>query len=82
MPSAKLTQRYAKIDNYSDLPQITLQQIEHFFAHYKDLEPSKWVKIVRWGDADEARRLVVEGVERAKAAKAASDREPGDAPIG
>ena len=59
VPSAKLTQRYAHIHNYADLPSITLQQIEHFFAHYKDLEPNKWVKIVRWGDADEARALVL-----------------------
>ena len=66
VPSAKLTQRYAHIHNYADLPSITLQQIEHFFAHYKDLEPNKWVKIVRWGDADEARALVLEGIERAK----------------
>ena len=43
-----------------------MQQIEHFFAHYKDLEPNKWVKIMRWGDAEEARKLVVEGMERAK----------------
>ena len=55
VPSAKLTQRYAHVQNYADLPSITLQQIEHFFAHYKDLEPNKWVKIVRWGDAEEAR---------------------------
>ena len=69
VPSTKLIQRYAKIENYSDLPQITLQQIEHFFGHYKDLEPNKWVKIIRWGDAEEARKMVMEGVERARAAK-------------
>jgi inorganic pyrophosphatase len=67
VPSAKLTQRYAKVQNFTDLPDITLKQIEHFFAHYKDLEPGKWVKIVRWGDAEEARRLVREGVARAAA---------------
>jgi inorganic pyrophosphatase len=53
------------------LPPITIEQIEHFFAHYKDLEPNKWVKIVRWGDANEARALVLEGIERAKKAKGA-----------
>ena len=68
VPSAKLTQRYAKVQNFTDLPDITLKQIEHFFAHYKDLEPGKWVKIIRWGDAEEARSLVLEGIERAKAA--------------
>jgi inorganic pyrophosphatase len=66
VPSPRLTQRYAHINNYSDLPSITVRQIEHFFLHYKDLEPEKWVKIIRWGDAEEARKLVLEGIERAK----------------
>ena len=68
VPSAKLTQRYDNIKDYRDLPDITLRQIEHFFAHYKDLEPNKWVKIIRWGDAEEAHAMVLEGIERAKAA--------------
>jgi inorganic pyrophosphatase len=70
VPATKLTQRYAKIANYTDLPEITLKQIEHFFAHYKDLEPNKWVRILRWGDAAEAHKHVVAGIERARAAKA------------
>lgn len=70
VPSAKLTRRYDRIQNHSDLPEITLQQIEHFFAHYKDLEKGKWVKIVRWGDAEEARKMVIEAIERAAAEKA------------
>lgn len=69
VPSPKLTKRYEKVENVTDLPEITLQQIEHFFAHYKDLEPGKWVKIVRWGDAEEARKLILDGIERAKKAK-------------
>jgi inorganic pyrophosphatase len=67
VPSNKLTRRYEKVASYTDLPQITIDQIEHFFAHYKDLEPGKWVKILRWGDADEARRLILEGIERGRA---------------
>jgi inorganic pyrophosphatase len=43
--------RYENVHNYTDLPEITLQQIEHFFEHYKDLEPGKWVKIGGWHDA-------------------------------
>ena len=66
VPTSKLTQRYDKVTNYSDLPEITLQQIQHFFEHYKDLEKGKWVKVLRWGDAEDARRLIVEGIERAK----------------
>lgn len=69
VPSSKLTKRYENVQNYTDLPQITLDQIEHFFAHYKDLEPGKWVKIVRWGDAAEAQKMVMDGIARAKAAK-------------
>jgi hypothetical protein len=44
----------------------SLEQIEHFFAHYKDLEPGKWVKIDHWGDKDEAERLISEAIARAK----------------
>jgi inorganic pyrophosphatase len=69
VPSSKLTQRYDRVGNYTDLPEITIKQIEHFFEHYKDLEPGKWAKIIHWGDAEEARRLILEAVERAKAAK-------------
>ena len=69
VPSTKLTKRYEKVQNYTDLPAITLEQIEHFFTHYKDLEPHKWVKIKRWGDVGEAHAMVMEGIERAKAAK-------------
>ena len=79
VPAPQLTQRYAHVNTCADLPSITLKQIEHFFGHYKDLEPDKWVKIVRWGDADEARALVKEGIERAKAekAKAKADKAKG-----
>lgn len=58
VPSNKLTLRYKDVENVSDLPKITLDQIEHFFAHYKDLESEKWVKLDRWGDAAEARDLI------------------------
>ena len=66
VPSSHITQRFDGVANFSDLPQITLDQIQHFFQHYKDLEPNKWTKILRWGSADEAKKLILEGVERAK----------------
>ena len=69
VPSTKLTKRYVNVHNYSDLPVITTEQIEHFFAHYKDLEPGKWVKIIGWGDAAEAKQLIVEAIERYKNAE-------------
>jgi inorganic pyrophosphatase len=65
VPVPRLTRRYEKIHNYSDLPEITVHQIEHFFEHYKDLETSKWVKVLGWGDADEAKRLILAGIDKA-----------------
>jgi len=66
VPSRHLTQRYDRIEAYADLPEITVRQIEHFFQHYKDLEPGKWVKIVRWGGPQDARRLIDEGIARGR----------------
>ncbi len=64
VPSPKLTKRYISVHNYTDLPGITLEQIQHFFEHYKDLEPGKWVKVEGWGDAAEARQLILEAMRR------------------
>lgn len=58
---------YTGVSSYQDLPTVMLEQIAHFFQHYKDLEKGKWVTIVRWVDTEEAERLVMEGIERAKA---------------
>lgn len=66
VPVQKLTRRYDKVHNYTDLPEITLKQIQHFFEHYKDLEPGKWVKIGDWMDVDVAKQLIVDSIERAK----------------
>jgi inorganic pyrophosphatase len=72
VPSHKLTKRYDKVKSYADLPSITIEQIQHFFEHYKDLEPGKWVKVVRWGDAAEAERLILEAIARHDAKKKAA----------
>lgn len=69
VPTPRLTRRYEKVHNYLDLPEITIKQIEHFFSHYKDLESSKWVKVLGWGDADEAKQLILDAIKRAEAAK-------------
>ncbi|BAT59260.1 inorganic pyrophosphatase [Variibacter gotjawalensis] len=66
VPVTRLTQRYEHVLNYTQLPHITIEQIQHFFEHYKDLEPGKWVKLLGWGDADEAKKLITESIERAK----------------
>jgi inorganic pyrophosphatase len=67
VPSTKLTKRYDNVKTYTDLPKISVEQIEHFFAHYKDLEPGKWVKIDHWGHADEAKALIAAAIKRAAA---------------
>jgi inorganic pyrophosphatase len=66
VPVPRLTRRYEKVHNYTDLPDITLHQVQHFFEHYKDLESTKWVKIIGWGDAQEAQDFILRAVERAK----------------
>jgi inorganic pyrophosphatase len=65
VPVPRLTRRYEKVLSYTDLPEITLKQIEHFFQHYKDLESSKWVKVLGWGGAEEAKSLIVAAIDRA-----------------
>jgi inorganic pyrophosphatase len=67
VPSHRLTKRYDSVKTTADLPKITLDQIEHFFTHYKDLEPGKWVKIKGWGDVKLAEALLIEAIDRAKA---------------
>jgi inorganic pyrophosphatase len=65
-PISKITPVHRTTLNYTDVPEIDLQRITHFFSHYKDLEPEKWVKVEGWGDAAEARRLITEGIEAEK----------------
>ena len=66
VPSDRLTRYYKKIRDYSDLPEILIERISHFFDHYKDLEPDKWVKLVGWRDRTEAEALILKGIDAAK----------------
>ena len=75
VPSSKLTRRYDKVQEYTDIPEVTLEQAQHFFEHYKDLEAGKWVKCLGWGNADEARSMVAAGMLRAQADEASVDRQ-------
>jgi inorganic pyrophosphatase len=49
------------------MPAITIEQIQHFFEHYKDLEPGKWVKSQGWGDVEAAKRFITEAIARHQA---------------
>ena len=66
VPVDKLFPYHKDVKNYSDIPQIILDQITHFFERYKDLESEKWVKIIRWGDAEEAAQFISEGIKNAQ----------------
>ncbi len=66
-PTDHITPVNRKVLSYRDVPEIDLQRIAHFFSHYKDLEPNKWVRAIGWGDADEAKQLILDGIEREKA---------------
>ncbi len=59
--------RWASFKDVSDIEEFKQKEIEHFFEHYKDLEPGKWVKVDAWGGADEAQRILDEAIERFKA---------------
>ena len=63
VPVDKLSTLYRGLKSHSELPEIVLKQISHFFEHYKDLEPNKWVKIGGWYGIDEARAEIISGVE-------------------
>ena len=71
VPSDRISQRYVNIRNYTDLPEITQNQVRHFFEHYKDLEDGKWVRIDGWRDSATARRLILEAMQRRAEQKAA-----------
>ncbi len=64
VPVEKLSVLYKSIQSVHDLPALTLAQIAHFFEHYKDLEPGKWVKVEDWTGVDEAKAEIMAGVAR------------------
>lgn len=65
VPHVKLHPYYEDVTNYNDVPKVLIQQIEHFFAHYKDIEPNKWVELKGWGDAEEAAAMIQKAIDRA-----------------
>jgi inorganic pyrophosphatase len=65
VPVDELHPFYSGVGSYQDLPPILRDQIAHFFRHYKDLEPGKWVKIARWADPAETAELIMAAIARA-----------------
>ena len=66
VPHEKLTQLYNDVKDIDDVPQLLRDQIGHFFENYKDLEKGKWVKVKGWGNADEARQMILDSAEAYK----------------
>jgi len=66
VPTKKANPHYANIESYLDLPQSVLDKITHFFENYKTLEKDKWVKIKGWADAQKAKKMILEAIDRAK----------------
>jgi inorganic pyrophosphatase len=64
VPLSKLNPVYDHVQGVEDLPQFLRDQIRHFFEHYKDLEPNKWVKVTGWGDIDDARKEISDSIAR------------------
>ncbi len=64
VPVDDLHPYYADITSYRHLPGVLQEQITHFFSHYKDLEKDKWVKVNRWGEAEEATKIIQEAIDR------------------
>jgi inorganic pyrophosphatase len=67
VPVTEVTGIYRDIKTYLDLDKMLLDQIEHFFEHYKDLEANKWVRTGDWEGLDAARREITEAVARYQA---------------
>jgi len=65
VPSDELNPFYTDVRTYEDLPEVLRAQIAHFFQHYKDLEPGKWVSVARWEGPSEAQRMICDAMERA-----------------
>ena len=64
VPHSKLTRYYDKVNALSDLPEILIERITHFFEHYKDLEPNKWVKVEGWHGSEKAHELIEQAIKR------------------
>ncbi|MEW7980145.1 MAG: inorganic pyrophosphatase [Candidatus Sedimenticola endophacoides] len=64
VPIDKLARAYRKVSSYRDMPEDLLSQIAHFFEHYKDLDQGKWVRVDGWGGVDEAKKEIMDSVQR------------------
>lgn len=69
LPIPKVSPLYENIESIDDIPRFMRRQIRHFFAHYKDLEYGKWVEVLGWKGVDDARKEIMQAIERFEAGK-------------
>jgi inorganic pyrophosphatase len=62
VPVSKLCASYAKVEGPQDMPQLLLDQIAHFFEHYKDLDEGKWVRVQGWEGVAAAKEEILSSV--------------------
>ncbi|ADV65354.1 inorganic diphosphatase [Desulfurococcus mucosus] len=65
VPADKVDPRYSGVRDIGDIPEPVKQRIKHFFEHYKELEPGKWVKTIGWRNREEALKRIRAAIERA-----------------
>lgn len=66
VPVESITPMYKDLNELSDLPEHIMERVRYFFEHYKDLEKGKFVKLAETIDSKAAKKLITEGIERAK----------------
>ena len=63
VPADRMSRHYRKVQDFRDLPEVLMEQIAHFFEHYKDLDEGKWVRVGGWGGVDDAKQEIMESVQ-------------------
>ena len=69
VPTSSIDKKYKDVASYKDLPVTLINQIKHFFEHYKDLEEGKWVKVTGWEDIDSAKKIIESSIKNAQEEK-------------
>jgi inorganic pyrophosphatase len=66
VPGSKLNSVWSDISSYSELPELTLERIKHFYENYKDLEKGKWIKVYGFSGVEEAKKIILLSIDRYK----------------
>ena len=66
VPVDKLCTSYRKVNSIDDVEPMLLDQIAHFFEHYKDLDEGKWVRVDGWAGIEDAHKEILDSIEMFK----------------